>query len=293
MRLLPLLCNRNLIVVPLLRLTRLLPPGLYNQSRRITKPSRSPAESPKKGLFGWIRSVTKVSDAETLRCVGLDTYMFLRFLRMCFKVTAVSAVVSLAVLIPVYITGKDSTPASTGYNTITMANIKEGGGRLWAPLVVYYFFVALMLSALWAEWKHFLPLRYKFLAEGDVDTEMEYSANTSPHQQLLLLLLHTCTHTCTHTHRYTLLVENVPEKQRATGSLFAYFYKLFPGQVVKANMCMDTGHIEKLMKEREKAIIKYENAVASECQHMSGYNLYIRAYVLNCEHTHSVIMHTI
>jgi Late exocytosis, associated with Golgi transport len=93
---------------------------------------------------------------------------------MCFQVTAVSAVVSLAVLIPVYITGKDSTPASTGYNTITMANVKEGGGRLWASLAVYYLFIALMLSALWKEWKHFLPLRYKFLAEGDVDTEMEY-----------------------------------------------------------------------------------------------------------------------
>jgi Late exocytosis, associated with Golgi transport len=58
------LCNRNL--------------NYTTESRRITKPSRSPAESPKKGLFGWIRSVTKVSDAETLRCVGLDTYMFLR-----------------------------------------------------------------------------------------------------------------------------------------------------------------------------------------------------------------------
>jgi Cytosolic domain of 10TM putative phosphate transporter len=75
---------------------------------------------------------------------------------------------------------------------------------------------------------------------------------------------HYCCCCCMHVNRYTLLVENVPEKQRATGSLFAYFYKLFPGQVVKANMCMDTAHIEKLMKEREQAIIKYENAVASE-----------------------------
>ena len=79
----------------------------------------------------------------------------------------------------------------------------------------------------------------------------------------------------------------MPEKQRATSSLFAYFYKLFPGQVVKANMCMDTGHIEKLMQEREKAIIKYENAVASE------YLLMVESFIHTCTTCACSCVHTI
>jgi Uncharacterized integral membrane protein len=42
------------------------------------------------------------SDAELLRCIGLDTFVMIRFLRFCFDVTFYPFLVSLLLLIPTY-----------------------------------------------------------------------------------------------------------------------------------------------------------------------------------------------
>ncbi|KAF9131866.1 hypothetical protein BG015_003792 [Linnemannia schmuckeri] len=46
----------------------------------VTKDIRSPPLPP--GAFSWITASFKVKDTELLEKVGLDAYMFLRFLRM-------------------------------------------------------------------------------------------------------------------------------------------------------------------------------------------------------------------
>jgi hypothetical protein len=123
--------------------------------------------------------------------------MFLRFLRMCFWATAVPALLAVIVLIPIYATGGNNDPAAAGYNEITIANLKPSSARLWAPLIFWYCFVAWFLFCLYKEWEAFLPLRWKYLAEGDVDTDPEY--------------------------RFTLLIENIPVSKRSAGMCFICF----------------------------------------------------------------------
>lgn len=108
-----------------------------------------------------------LSDAETLRCVGLDTFVLLRFLRFCFDVTFYPFIVSCLLLISLYVTseydgeveGNDDLPINTqvtGYFRYTINRIEPTDNLLLAPLgfsVFYYFFV---LWRLWIEWETYV-----------------------------------------------------------------------------------------------------------------------------------------
>ncbi|KAG5191569.1 late exocytosis, associated with Golgi transport-domain-containing protein [Tribonema minus] len=232
-------CHRSANLTLLLRSR----PRLFSayETRRITRPERSPPEA-STALLGWVSSVLAVSDEETHRCVGLDTFMFIRFLRMCFFITGVSSAFALVFLIPIYATGGERSSASTGYNSINMANVINGSHRLWATLVFWYGFVALVLHCFWREWLVYLPLRQRYLVEGDVDTPQEY--------------------------RYTLQVESIPMMERKPERLYRYFDELFPGGVVKVNLCLNTEELEATLAAQHAARNAYEAAVAAvEMQH--------------------------
>ena len=108
-----------------------------------------------------------MSDAETLRCTGLDTFVMLRFLRFCFDVTFYPFVVSCVLLVAIYVTsdydgvveGNDDLPINTqveGYFQYTINRIEPTGNLLLVPIgfsVVYYFFI---LWRLWIEWETYV-----------------------------------------------------------------------------------------------------------------------------------------
>ncbi|CAM9869924.1 unnamed protein product [Chrysoparadoxa australica] len=192
-------------------------------------------------MFQWAKAVFAIDEEETLRVAGMDSYVFLRFLLLCFKITAASAVLCILILIPVYKTGGNGEIA---YNSITMANVKDGSGRLWAPLIFWYLFVGWVLYLMWKEWENFVPKRYHFLAEGDEDTPDDY--------------------------RYTMLVESIPEGKRTTPALLQYFQDLFPGQVVDASVCTLTPELDELLKTRQAAIEAVEQANAKKMYKPDG-----------------------
>ncbi len=66
-------CNRHLKSVYVKR-----------YSEKFKKAKRVP-ELPPKYPFGWIFSILKVSDDDFLRMVGLDAYVFIRFIKLCLK----------------------------------------------------------------------------------------------------------------------------------------------------------------------------------------------------------------
>ncbi|KAG5191570.1 hypothetical protein JKP88DRAFT_251447 [Tribonema minus] len=186
--------------------------------------------------MGWVKDANAVDDQQTVDMIGLDTMVFLRFLRMGFKITAISSIFALVVLLPVYGTGDNPDPAAAGYNRITMANITDGGSRLWASLIFWWIFVALVLYFFWKEWQAYIPLRRRFLMEGDSDTPDEY--------------------------RYTVMVEGVPPEHRSSHVLRHFFERMFPSAVASAHLCVETEEIEKVIKEQHKARDNYEKAVA-------------------------------
>ncbi len=159
--------------------------------------------------------------------------MFLRFLRFGFGAAVVPSIFSLGVLLPINYTGGDE---SDGFNKITLGNIPQGSHRLWGAALLWYFYVPYVLWLLHKEWKHFFPLRYEYLAKGDVDTPPCF--------------------------RLAILVEHVPSKYCSSGALGEYFEKLLPGTVRGAEFCKNTSSLQKLITERMNFINKYEFADA-------------------------------
>ena len=106
-------------------------PQIY-YGRSYHLPSRTPPRDPltEGVLFGWLNQSWGVGWPEIRSYCGLDTYMFLRYIRLCSRVTGVSAFWGLALLWPVYSGGGGD---ETGWYTLSMKNIEVGSYKLWAP----------------------------------------------------------------------------------------------------------------------------------------------------------------
>ena len=65
------------------------------------KPARTPPAEPR-GALAWVTPVWAIDGKETLRCVGLDAYMFLRVCRVCLRICLFDAFFGLTVLLPLY-----------------------------------------------------------------------------------------------------------------------------------------------------------------------------------------------
>jgi hypothetical protein len=201
------------------------------EPRQHTRKHRSPAPF----ASSWWRDALAVTQEETLRCVGLDSYMFLRFLRLGARVCTLGTVMSL-VLIPVYATGEARGDATIEFNQLTLARVDQGSHRIWAALIAWYIFIAFILYEFWNEWKLYFKNRSFFLARGDIDSPTDF--------------------------RYAICVEQVPETYRSDKALEVYFERLFPNQVREATICLQAANLEKLIAERYAAILKLEAAEA-------------------------------
>jgi hypothetical protein len=117
-----------------------------------------------------------VADQELLRCVGLDLFVSLRFLRFCFDVSFYPFLAALVILIPTYYTNDyegTATTVTNGYFQFTMNRLQNGSPRLWICFVFSLCFYLGVLRRLWVEWETFIPLRYEFLANGDSEAIKE------------------------------------------------------------------------------------------------------------------------
>jgi hypothetical protein len=128
-------------------------------------PAATTAATPATLPTPWYRAAWQVDQNETLRCVGLDAFMFLRFLRMGARMTLLGTI-SAYFLIPIYVTGNAKGIDTEQFNQLTLARIEQGSDRLWAPLVAWYIFVAFILYEVLQEWKLYTTNRNTFMAKG-------------------------------------------------------------------------------------------------------------------------------
>jgi hypothetical protein len=120
--------------------------SLY-EPRHHTRSHRSPAPFAE----SWWKDAWGVSQEELLRCVGLDSYMFLRVLRLGARMAAVGTLFSL-ILIPTYATGDATGDSTLEFNQLTLARVTQGSSRMWVTAIAWWFFVAFVLYEFWMEW---------------------------------------------------------------------------------------------------------------------------------------------
>jgi len=191
--------------------------------------------SPAPFADSWIMDAWRV-DEETLRKnVGLDSYMFLRFLRLGARISLFGVVCSF-ILLPVYATGEERGDATIQFNRLTLARVKQGSDRLWGTVLLWWVFIAFILKEFWNEWKEYQDNRREFLAKGDPDGNLDM--------------------------RYALLVENIPESQQSDEALASHFEAIFPNQVRQATVFCETEALRKKIAERQVAIENVEKAEA-------------------------------
>ena len=206
------------------------------EPRQFTRAHRSPAPfAGGGGLFAWAVEAYQTSDEDLLKSVGLDTFMFLRFLRIGARMTFIGTLLSM-ILIPVYATGEGRGVETESFNMLTLARVGPGSDRLWATLLCEWLFVAFILRSLWCEWELYAKHRYHFLAHGDVDTPDEF--------------------------RYACRVEHLPRRLRSNRTLRTYFERLFPDQVQQVSVCLSTTKLDNLVADRHNKIVALEKAVA-------------------------------
>jgi hypothetical protein len=98
---------------------------LYETRQHKLSHRSPPPYSPDKS---WWRTAWELSDEETLRCVGLDTFMFLRFLRLGARICLVGSILP-CVLIPAYSADDARGNATLQFNQLTLARVEPDSNR--------------------------------------------------------------------------------------------------------------------------------------------------------------------
>lgn len=180
--------------------------------------------------LSWLPTVVKTNWATVRKYGGLDAYFYLRFVRLCVRITSISGIWGMLVLCPVFAHGGDHTG---GFYHISMANISQGSWVIWFPTMFMWFMVSytieyettttlvsvrcrltqylfslqtfFVLFEMNEEYKHYLELRIEYLTEGDI--------NSNPQT------------------RHSLCIEEIPRELRSDTALYRYFDSLFPGKI--------------------------------------------------------------
>lgn len=195
----------------------------------------------------WIGPVFGVPWIMVKKVAGLDGYFFLRYIRMCLRITAVSTFWSLVILVPVFATGQHY---SNGWYHISMMNITNNSWRMWVPCVFLYLFSGFVFFVMKQEYRHFIELRMDFLGKGD--------STINPQQH------------------YSIAVQMIPIELRSDRALYEYFNRLFPGKIHSASVVMNVPDLEaantrrlRIVKRLEKSIA-YDHAKGERPSHVVG-----------------------
>lgn len=216
------------------------------------------------------------SDREMLRCIGLDYFIMIRFLRFCFDVSFYPFLVSCITLVPTYYTnqydGINDTNENVvineqinGYFRFTINRLEPSSNKLWITCGFAFFFYCFVLRRLWIEWETFICLRFEFLTNGDADYEEALAAAARPNDYKKKR--HTVpkkddVHLHLEQFRNSCIVEYIPESHRRDQELFQFFDSVFPGQVKRAEILINTPTLSDLMNSRQEAIELYEQFYA-------------------------------
>ena len=155
----------------------------------------------------------EVGEEDLLRMVGLDGYMLIRYINVCFRMSVFYSLWGVIVLVPVY----SSAPGKhVSWNKYTLANIPNNpsANQLWVPAIFAYVFTTYFCHLMYTEYKNFVLKRIQYLIQGDTDTP-------------------------TQTY-YTIMVEKVPTTLRSAPALENFFEKIFPSKYL-ARRCAAVG----------------------------------------------------
>lgn len=183
-------------------------------------------ESPASGILGCFISSFKVPDETIIEKRGLNVYMYLTVLKYLFFIVLSYSLYGFIILFPVHATGGGNL---TGTALLSMGNVTPGSATLTADLIGVIWNSVLASVGLYMLYKVYLSHRLSYLSNVN------------------------------NVKNYTILVREFPKNTTET-ELYEIFNRVYPDKVQSVQMCYCTKELWKLLKEREKIGLKYENA---------------------------------
>lgn len=158
--------------------------------------------------LGWFQRINDISENDVLTMVGLDGYMLLRFIFICFRIACFCTIWGMCVLTPIYYHSQHGV--HHGWDKYTIANVRKMPTyyELWAPVIFCYLFAIFFCQLMYYEYKNFIEKRLHYLVHGDRDTPVQTY--------------------------YTVMVEKIPKIINSGPSLSNFFEQLFPGRYFEA-----------------------------------------------------------
>mmetsp|Transcript_1346 Transcript_1346/g.2434 ORF Transcript_1346/g.2434 Transcript_1346/m.2434 type:complete len:887 (+) Transcript_1346:264-2924(+) len=230
-------------------------PLVYTYNSRVLK-HITPLSRNRHGSLQWIPRVFTYTDDEIFQHCGMAAIVYLRFLRLGFKLSLVGIFNSFFLIpsnlygcnpaTPVVVTD-DATTNIINTNTTTtkdicasltdrvekiaLSHVSPGEENIWATTVAAYIIFGSAMYFIFQEFEWFTEYRHKFCTQPRPDN-------------------------------YTVYVSHIPEEYRSDGKLLHYFRSIFTKDaVLEASVAMDISNLEKKVQERAKVMEKLEHAV--------------------------------
>ncbi|KAJ3395399.1 hypothetical protein HDU92_005923 [Lobulomyces angularis] len=218
-------------------------------SRNQTNKSDTPLVP--KSSFGWILATYNTSEAYTMEHIGLDAVMSLRFVKMCFGITGVLALINIPILLPINYFSKFQRLDQLEdirimkMDRFSIANVPDASSMLFSHVILSYFVTALICYFLHKNYKEYSLIAAKYLKEDGV-----LATKTSPIWRSGEML-----------QARTVIIEDVPRELRNDEKLQQWVENLEIGEVETAILDRNSSkEVEKLFEKRVRTLTKLENS---------------------------------
>ncbi|KAF0729430.1 hypothetical protein Ae201684_012931 [Aphanomyces euteiches] len=175
----------------------------------------------------WIPYVWRVSDDEIMEASGLDSLIFLRFLRVGKHLAAFAIILSIG-LFPAYSSKKLLTEEDF-LDRLSISGLPRNDNRLWATIFAAIAMAFFTMFCIARECQAYKERRHQFLAQQG-------------------------------TQQYSVLVDEIPLHLRSHTALKRYFNTLFPSQVQFCYIAVECGDLERLVSMRQNVRNNLEHA---------------------------------
>ncbi|KAF9928737.1 hypothetical protein BGZ67_006780 [Mortierella alpina] len=206
-----------------------IPPASSNLSESSSTSSQNPQ--------------TRQPDAEeraqqaVIAKIGLDHYLFIRFLKMLLTLSIIIAILAVGALVPLYSAGQSGEEILSSLEVVShlkrvemlhIGNVTDNE-RLWATVMVTIIFSAVIILWTWSELMMFLKLRQEYL----IRAASRYSSRV-------------------------VLLQNLPPNLRSVLALKEAFDAAPGGGVEYVYLVRDMTTLEKAVKRRQVALDRLE-----------------------------------
>ena len=183
----------------------------------------------------WIYKVFTFSDDEIFQHCGMSAIVYLRFLRLGFKLCCVGIFNSFY-LIPSNLHGCKSNGDECSnlvdkVQQLSLGHVSQGGNNVWATTFAAYVIFGSAMYLIFHEFKWFTEYRHKFCIKPQPEN-------------------------------YTVYVAHIPEEYRSDAKLLEYFRTIFSEEdVLEARIALNLTNLEKKVDARTSVLENLEHAV--------------------------------